>query len=411
MLSPYQQNIDIIKGFFRKPIVLILTMGSFVSIALGIILSFFNLFGNLSEQAMNYVIQQLPRDIDTSQIIAGSGGGSNFNLDITGVMLAVTFLLFYVLSKKQENKLGVPSIMFKVISIVVVVVLGISTAFILFLLLLLACLSSTLDSMFSGMGTTFLYLYIFLSLYMVFYLIYAVSQLVFSISIRKSLTSIYLKKSGAMFYGIMSFINAAFAIAVSIISLLFLSNLGVFSLNEAQISVTAVTLAVSTINSIFTGIMAIQYARYINNVSQKFVTEYIPETPVQQDAEQTIPQSFSAQQIPQDNIPVQQAPVPPAPTVQEPILAPTMQDENPFEPAQTHVQAQPEPIQPPHAPIQPQIQPIIEQQAPVVQNKPLQNAPEEPAVQTARFCTQCGKPVGPDDYFCNNCGTKIIRNS
>lgn len=409
MISPYQQNIDILKGFFKKPIVIALSAGTFVSVLVGIILSFFNIYGNLGEQAVDYFLDRLPEGVDVSRTFVSTGGSSGSNLDIMAILFAVVFLLFYVLSRKQENKLGVPSIMFKVISIIVVVSAGLLLGVVLLVFLLLLASAPVIDSVMEGFTSMFIPLYIFLAIFMVVYLLSAISQLIFSLSIRKSLTSIYLKRTGAMFYGVMSIITAAFGVAMLIFFLIFLSNVPFFKMNDVQITVMCVTSAISVCNSVLAGILAMQYSTYIKNISQKFRVEYPSEPAVnEQPAVQTAP----VQEFPQQ-IPVQQNFVPPAPTIQnqQPYAEP-VQEQNPFETAP--VQPQPAPVEPPQAPINPETQAYAQspvQPAPI-QEQPITQAPPQqaPDLHTPRFCTQCGKPVGADDYFCNNCGTKIIRN-
>lgn len=424
MISPYQQNIDIIKGFFRRPIVLVLAIASFTCIAYNIVVSFLNVFGNFGEQAVDYLLNNLPANANIPDNLVVTSGGSGGSIDIMGTLFAVSFLLFFLLSKRQENKLSVPSVMFKVISIVSVVGAGIIAGFVLLLFALIAVITPVINELFGpNMGSFMTCLYIYLGIYMVVFLVYAISQLVFSLSIRKSLTSIYLKGTGAMFFGVMSFVNAAASIAGSIMAFIGLANTGFITLNGAQVVCMIISAVLSTAQSVITGIMAIQYANYIKGISQKFRTEYAPETPLQPaDAYPEAP----AAQLPQENIPVQPAPVQPAPTA--PGFAPqNMQEQNPFEQVQAPVQnsqpqyqPQPAPVEPPQAPYQPQPTPVetpAPDQVPYGQPMPVQQpAPQAPVQQapadleTPRFCTQCGKPVGPDDYFCNHCGTKIIRN-
>ena len=419
MISPYQQNIDIIKGFFKKPIVLVLAISSFVCVVYELVVSFFNVFGNLGNQAVKYFLDKLPDDANVASSIIGvnGSGGSGGSLNITAILFAVSFLLFYILSKKQENKLGAPSVMFKVISIITVVCFGIITAFVLLITALLGVITPIINEAFDGIGQIFVPLYIFLAVFMILYLLYSIAQMVFALSIRKSLTSIYLKGTGAVLYGIMSFVIAAIGIVSSVMAVLGLSKIDFITLNGTQTAVMIISAVMSAANSVITGIMAVQYSKYIKNISQRFRIDIPSDTPVNEPSAQQFPQETPVQQAPVQNIPVQ-----PAPIAQNFNPQP-IQEQNPFEPIP--VQSQPEPIQPPQAPIyeqnptpeqsiypQPASQPLPqEQQIPAPQ--PIQQAPApqaNPDLITPRFCTQCGKPVGADDYFCNNCGTKIIRN-
>ncbi len=421
MISPYQQNIDIIKGFFKKPIVLVLAIASFTCIAYNLVASFLNIYGNIGDQAIKYFLDHLPEQVKIPNNLISTSGSSGGGVDIIGILFAVSFLLFFLLSKKQENKLGVPSVMFKVISIVSVVGIGIVTGIVLPVFAIIAVSAPMINEVFDGMGTFMFYLYMYLGIYLAVFLVYVISQLVFSLSIRKSLTSIYLKRTGAMFFGVMSFIQASAGIAASIFVVAGLSNSEAITLNSTQIIVLIVSSVLSAAQNVLTGIVAIQYSNYIKDISQKFRTEYVPET----SALPPMPYPETpVQQFPTEDIPVQPAPVQQAPVAPE-FAQQNMQEQNPFEHAQAPeqnfqppYQPQTAPIEPPQAPYQPQSAPVEPPQAPAPNQIPYgQPIPVQPPAQqapadleTPRFCTQCGKPVGPDDYFCNNCGTKIIRN-
>lgn len=421
MISPYQQNIDIIKGFFKRPIVLVLAIASFTCIAYNLVASFLNIYGNIGDQAIKYFLDHLPEQVKIPNNLISTSGSSGGGVDIIGILFAVSFLLFFLLSKKQENKLGVPSVMFKVISIVSVVGIGIVTGIVLPVFAIIAVSAPMINEVFDGMGTFMFYLYMYLGIYLAVFLVYVISQLVFSLSIRKSLTSIYLKRTGAMFFGVMSFIQASAGIAASIFVVAGLSNSEAITLNSTQIIVLIVSSVLSAAQNVLTGIVAIQYSNYIKDISQKFRTEYVPET----SALPPMPYPETpVQQFPTEDIPVQPAPVQQAPVAPE-FAQQNMQEQNPFEHAQAPeqnfqppYQPQTAPMEPPQVPYQPQSAPVEPPQAPAPNQIPYgQPIPVQPPVQqapadleTPRFCTQCGKPVGPDDYFCNNCGTKIIRN-
>lgn len=241
-----------------------------------------------------------------------------------------------------------------------------------------------------------------------------------------------------MFYGVMCFIQAALGVISTIIAIVGFSNSEIFTLNGTQIAVMCVSMVISVSNTVIAGILAMQYSKYIKNISQRFRVD-VP-TPAD---ESGVP----AQQFP-PTAPVEQIPVQPAPIAQG-FNPQQIQEQNPFEPVPTQPQPDfrempPEPFYeqnpiPEQAPIpeqnpyqqpsvnpvppvqqapitQPELQPInpaptVQQSAPQPEPQPAPTVQQSaPDLTTPRFCTQCGNPIGADDYFCNHCGTKIIRN-
>ena len=429
--SPYQQNIDIIKGFFKKPIVLILSIFTFLSV----VVHFAGQFA-INPVIISKQLQQfnVPADYANVEYTATI---NPLSINIFTILSAIIFLLFYVLSKNETNNLSVPSMMFKVISIITLVLSVLSVLLIFGFVLVFGLFLGAFSRTDSGFSPEVFTLVVFVASivllpFCVLLILNAVSQLLFANSVRNSLNSIYLKKSGAVFYGIICFIFTAITIALYIFAAVYLLHLSsqysAVNFSLPHILFLFVQCAVDIATGIVTGILAIKYAVYIKNISQKYriSTDAPPENeqqPVQNYSEPEVQINDANNFNPYDNaqIPVYE---PPQAPVQENFANQFPVEENnnaqnptpqPI-PVEENINAQnptAQPIPEPIAPVQePQPAPADEQ-PPVAQPAP---APVKEDVfkpaenQVPRFCTQCGSPVGPNDYFCNHCGAEIIRN-
>ncbi len=400
--NPYQQNIDILKEFFRKPIIPVFAILSFVNIVLQLCIGIINPYSSAVKRAAEFFVQQQQNSPANVSI-------SNFpsvNINILAILIAVAFLLFYIFSKNKDNNLSVPSTMYKVVSIIQLVISCIVTALIIGALSLFGTMGLVLSpyqdatestrnagAILSMFSVTLLAIVIPI---LAFVVLSAIARLLFANSIKKSLTSIYLYKKGAMFFGILHFIVVA-ATVFSIFGFLilyFTQEYMFHAFSPLQIALVLVQFGLSIAIDLTAGLIAVKYSSYIKNVSQKFRVEV------------------------------------PAPIINQP------QGDNPYATVQTHQQPVQEEV--PQAPVQTYQQPVQEEipQAPVQQySQPVQQEfPEAPAAESPqpkeevpepepeqhneqteekpayvpRFCTACGNPVNPGDNYCNHCGAEII---
>ncbi|MCH5304795.1 MAG: hypothetical protein J1E41_08030 [Ruminococcus sp.] len=414
--SPYQQNIDIVKGFFRRPIVLVVAILSFSSLLSELICYVFlsnsltTGFRELLFNSQGYNSSLSSDSVNTSHM---------FSLDVTGILLAVSFLLFFILSHKHDNNLAVPSVMFKVISIISLVFVCILTFVGILLVIILGSLGNFLGTSDPTLREIEIFIYFFIAIFVfliAFALTTSISNVVFANSIRKSLTSIYLKNKGAMLFGVMCFISAGLSIAGSIFAYIILKEYFSLYFNNAQLTLIGISTAISIAASIALGILAVKYSAYIKDLSVRFQIE-APAYPQETDIFEE-PQSY--RQIPQ--MPVQQYAEPtPAPYNTQPDVPPA---------PQAPVQSYSEPPQAPYspqadavsaAPLQEEVSAPVQEETFEQYEEPIQapisvpvedNTDEEQEDYTSspkapKFCTQCGYPVGKYNYFCQNCGSPI----
>ncbi len=398
--SPYQQNIDILKEFFRRPIVLVYSILIFVSVGLQISTIF-----TTTALSFNKVFSEYSLPADTGEIdnLSGFSGGMG-SANVLTILLAVSFLLFYILSRKQENNLSVPSTIFKVISIIELVISCILIAIVLFWTVIIGIMSVAFSQSnqhssvsFAVLTALFLILCLLIPVFIIA-ILNSIAKLMFANSIKKSLSSIYLKRSGSTFFGVMCFISAFGGIIISFLFLVMITyysnQYGSFNMPLISGLILISNFIIGNATSIVGGILAVKYARYIKNVSQKFRIE----VPSQSELEQNVQ--------------------PATPVYNEPVIQNTTPDfNNPYEVVNQIPEAQTPPapvqenfVQP--APVQQSFAEEPSYEEPVKEYIPEPSQPAQPpqADYAPRFCTECGKPVGPDDYFCNNCGKEIIRN-
>ncbi len=199
-MNPYQQNIDIIKAFFKRKVVLfyafltILPIFSILFIKTDVLI---DTVKNISDN------QFLLRDIGKSVNLAGILS-SSYVYFIFEILIAVVFLLFFVKAENKDTSLKAPVNMFRIISVIeLIVTLFISLAMVLIAFVFSIYSLANLSTLTSLMFIPFMFAAVICVLVDLFF------QTLFAVSIKDSVNSIYLKKTGAKPYGIMNAIMAA----------------------------------------------------------------------------------------------------------------------------------------------------------------------------------------------------------
>ena len=395
-VSPYQQNIDIVKGYFKRPLVLvnaILLLASLIISIITVCLSLNSLPTVVRYEG--YPTVQTPGIIST--IFVGILAG------LPSLLIAVCWFLIYTKSK-SSNPTDKPSAPFKilwVLSIVGLVCLCLLT-FLLLGILLLALLGvliyNSSHNYPSDIGIPILIGWIiFIAILMAISIIFCVFQMRYFQSVKNSMQNINLYKNGAMAYGVMTIVFSSFSIIYLLISLaagaLFAglvppgySNL----FSGSNLMIYAVSTAVSAAAGLVEGIIAIGYSSYISkfisgvntaSVNQPYSNPVNPES-IPPQAQFAAPPAEDAFQYRQtyvnsyNNRPV--APREPQPPVEYDSYA-DVKGQNPYLQADESVQTN-------------------QNVAPAQESTPQVN----PGV-----CPNCGSPVFRSDMFCNNCGTKL----
>lgn len=270
-LNPYRQNAEMIKAFFRKPLVLVAAILSFVNIGVTFILGLVGIADDFSG-----MIYQFADEFGNEPI---SSGDSRFIcIDLFGILLAISFLLLFICARKADSNMNVAATFFKVISVIQLVV------FCLLCVLMLVMIGLFLMIMFMPFGFMALILIPIFIFMIAWLLILGISQAVFANSVKKSVNSIYLYKNGAKLYGIMNIISAVLFLALIASEFIntpaIFSSTGSFDMESIKTFLPlAISLVLSVATVLTTGIVAIQYSGYIKALTQQFVTE-APNAPV-----------------------------------------------------------------------------------------------------------------------------------
>ena len=253
-MNPYQQNIDIIKDFFKRKLILffaiftILPIFSFVFIdASDLINTMGNLGGDLSL---------------SNRTTLSSAIGSIYFLFIFEVLLAVVFLLFFVKSDSDNGTLKAPIGIFKVVSVIefVFTILG-SLATVLAAL----PISLYILAKFSILTSILIVPFMFLSIPAVILLI--LSQVLFADSVKESVNSIYLERKGTKLFGIMNIIAAVFCIYCAVLWAVFMNSY------DSEMSYVFATdpliifLVLTAVKYIFGALVGLKYTNYIKEFS------------------------------------------------------------------------------------------------------------------------------------------------
>lgn len=294
-LNPYQQNIDIVKNYFKKPLVLAVAIVAALSVVASTIFSFYvnnsvtSLLNALSDVMTESDFYFQPSGFNVSSI-----SSSLVSLAISALPVTAFFLIYF--KSKNPDPASNPSAGFTilwVLSIIGLVGLSIGALFCILGVLALTFVfflntNATSDIEF-GVGLL-IFILIFVLVFMGVALFYQISQLRFYSSVRKSTQGLALESKGAAPYGVLAIIFgiiSGFGVlsVFSIPSIMqtfsqsanlsgqeayifnsitdYVSNLATFS--------TIINL-LAAVQSILIGVVAFGYNTYIKNLTSSFPT-------------------------------------------------------------------------------------------------------------------------------------------
>lgn len=279
-MNPYQQNINIVKGYFKKPIVLVFSILCFASILVTMVTNFFISTSTLTNQITQEFFGKFYESFEKAATEEGSALPSlqsimdttprttfSIHIDLLAVLLAITFLLFFIQSQSEANgrTLKASRVMFRVYAIFQFVAGIVLCSIALPALLLSAALINPYVPEISGFTLLLIPLIIII-------LLYGISIHVFAKSIKKSLTTIYLTRRGSSFFGVMSLILAVSSLGEIILTLIYFDKIG--------ISFGTISLVMMIVNAVFKialyvvfALVAFGYSSYIKDYAQEYVVE------------------------------------------------------------------------------------------------------------------------------------------
>lgn len=231
-INPYRRNCEVMRKFFAKPIFLITAITLVV-----------NIFSNLYV----FFISTTPVD-----------------LDITSILLCIAMFMFYFTAKsKKPTRFRSSTVMLDIVSIIGIVLSGLAVALlgILSIILFLSVVSAQKPTN-PQLNISILMLclpFLAQSLISVLYFI-AMERL--TISFKKSLSTVFLRRNGSVMFGIMSIVLALFVVAVGVYMFLYAS----YDL------LVIIPFAVKVVPLILLTYIGFSYNSYIKNLSSSIET-------------------------------------------------------------------------------------------------------------------------------------------
>lgn len=367
-INPYAQNVSIIKGYFRKVLILILAVLQFLGTALSVTAAL--LLTTWSTHFLQSLLSQLSADAssmglsDIQSMVGFSVVSSYLSLipsAIGGVLVAVGYLFLFIKSRSKNPDsnprpgatiLFVLALIEMILSIIATVVLVIS--FIIAAVGISVSASRTTGYNSFNAGSVILTVGLSAALYIFLMLFYTVNKMRYFKSIKNSCSSTNLYTDGAGAFGVMNIIYAVMSLlSIGVIALLIPlsswagdlmgSDIGASMTSAPVTSIVAIfvpVVVISVVYQILTAIVAFGYKNYINKIKYNYKPAEVPEAPYQPEVKPqfTAPVSYSQ---PQNSYP--------QPTAQTPA----------------------------------------------------------PSVSTPTYCPACSSPVDADADFCSGCGYKL----
>lgn len=277
-MNPYQQNINIMKGFFKKPLTLVFSICTFVTIFVTSVTNFLLSTSDLTSQLTRQIVNQFNEAFKhfaaqnginyySSPFYVTSTKTPTMSIDLLGVLLGITLILFYVQSQSEINgrTLRASRIMFRIYAIFKfvagIIICAVGVPSLLF--------SVSFTSSFMPHTTWFFIAVIPL---IVILLLYGISIHVFAKTIKKNLTSIFLTDRGAKFFGVMSIITALISLGTTIISLLYFNNIGI-RISAVDFGMIITKSVFDMIFNVLFAVLAFSFSSYIKGYSKEYVVE------------------------------------------------------------------------------------------------------------------------------------------
>lgn len=192
-INPYRRNCEIMRRFFAKPIFLITAITLVINILLNLYVFFISI--------------------------------TPVDFDITSILLCIAMFMFYFTAKsKKPTRFRGSTVMLDIVSIIGIVlsVLAVALFGLLSVFLFLSVISNHQTKNSQLIIPIFILCLVFLA-YSLISMFYFVAMERLTISFKKSLSSVFLRRSGSVMFGIMSIICALFVVAVGLYTFLYAS--------------------------------------------------------------------------------------------------------------------------------------------------------------------------------------------
>ncbi len=254
-MNPYQQNIEIIKGFFQRKIILfyaIVTIIPIFSLVFIDVNDLMNAVGGINGVSF---LNNVPQNTNVAGTFA-----SMYFMFIFEILLAVAFLLFFVKAGSEESSLKAPIGIFRVVSIISLVIVSLIALGMVYVVLFASLYLMVNSPAFAIFAVPCMFITIPLLIFQVF------AQTLFAGNIKESANSIYLKKNGAKLYGIANIIVAVICVYVTVI----ITSFGMY--NIVVFAPLIAFFGLSAVKYVFGAVVGIKYAKYIEGFSDSATT-------------------------------------------------------------------------------------------------------------------------------------------
>ena len=250
-ITQYQQNVDIIKGFFRKPIILITGIVTIVACVFSSIANYLSgaeLSSAISKYMVEYVGDFLEGENSNFIIGTASPPSNPLTFDYFSILTGLALILLFA-SAVRSNSLRGAVKFYKVLAHIQYIISFVFA--VVCVLLIIGCFIIDIDSI---VKLSFVGILILVGT-VVFML--SLSKLRFATSVQKSISTIYLSKSFANLFGAFSLVYLSSGVVIFILLILY----GATALTLASVSV-------SLVPTLLTAIMAFMYDGYITAVEK-----------------------------------------------------------------------------------------------------------------------------------------------
>lgn len=254
-MNPYQQNIDIVKGFFKRKITLLFAIFTILPIFSIVFINLNDLFVDLNK----YISASKLSEIGNQTKLVGTIS-TVYILFIFEILLAIVFLLFFVKSGSEESSLKAPIGMFRVVSLISLVIVSLISLGMVYVVLFTSLYLMVNSPAFAIFAVPCMFITIPVLILQAF------AQCKFAGNIKESVTSIYLKQGGAKLYGIANIIMA-------VICVYFTAVITIFGISEISTFAPLIGFfGLSVIKYIFGALLGLKYAKYIGEYSNSATT-------------------------------------------------------------------------------------------------------------------------------------------
>lgn len=417
--TPYLQNLQDVKSFFRKPIILMAA----VLYSIQVIMNILSLAtGSQIQQDVFqsfYFYYDLPaysvQTMNTVSVI------TSVIMSAIPILIAVSFWIIY-LKSRSRNPQASPSAGFTILyALSIVALVLISLIVVLFLAIILIAMGVGLTSYWEGQFAIAVILFLFIIVFSLL-LLFVIAQLRFTSALRASARGPVLKSNGSIMFGVLYIIYGG------ILCLNMVNNLSTASIllrnypgyeYKWEVILGLVNMVISVTIAILVAIICFSYNGYVKQKNMGYTAQ---QTAVFYPQGQGYyqPNGSYPQQAPNGN---------PQGTYQNPGYygQPPVSQPNtyPVQPDSSAGYSSPVTGQPPETPEPPSAQ---QAQEPPVFTSPFDGAAEQPQSQEDAFgqtpaeqepeqpkqgraCPVCGCSVKEDAAYCPQCGTALHPHS